>query len=913
MNIKQKLTLLITFLAINAIVYALTEVYSQEKIGNALKKNEKTINTHYKILLHTQKMIATTAFESTMKMDRVLEIMAQAKSATKEQKTKLRAEMHKLLSFKYLNLKRLGVLQYHFFLPNNESFYRAHKVSKFGDDLTDIRADVKHVNETKKPIRGFVQGKMEHAFRNVFAMFDAKNNYLGAMEVSFSSENLQFYLAHIDNIHTHFLVNKDMFESVVWQRDDLHYNYMQSAESEKHNIALNEMHTKEVCIDKAAVKLKDKKQEIASQMLLDNPFSIYINSSSFIEALSFLPIKDLSNKTAAWIVSYQLSPTIESTLFFTLVVRIVSFFISLFIIYFFIKNIQAKQIYETYIKYQRLLELSSRASEITFWEFDFKTKSFTVNDLYYSFFATSIEKEGSYNIPLDEYFKEFIPQESQQIVIDAIGEAFTKTSDYVCKFEYTVRRRDGLVFPVEVNCYMSYDKDAKPSKAYGTKFDITQQKDRELALIDEKEKVKELLQENKTLLSIFDKGDSVLFKWHNNRDLSVNYVSQSATKLLGYGIKEFQTQKLSYLSLIHKDDIKKLMRETLDCIKHKKDFIKHKPYRIITKNNNIKWVMQYTVTQKDRDGKIEYFISYLSNITDAKISEKKIKNYLKLIDENIISSTTDLYGNIIDVSKAYTESIGYKKEELIGKNHRVLKDSRMPNEVYKDLWRTISLNKVWSGEVLNRKKDNSDFWADIKVFPIFDVETEEKTGYLAIRHNITSKKKLEEISTTDELTQLYNRRHFNNLMQNELNRAKREGKFISFMMIDIDHFKPYNDTYGHQDGDIALFKVAQAMKNFVNRAGDYAFRLGGEEFGIIFTSTDKQNIKDYALKLIATIEELKITHAKNSASKYLTISAGLAFSDNNQSYKELYNKADELLYKAKSSGRNRLKSELEEN
>lgn len=102
---------------------------------------------------------------------------------------------------------------------------------------------------------------------------------------------------------------------------------------------------------------------------------------------------------------------------------------------------------------------------------------------------------------------------------------------------------------------------------------------------------------------------------------------------------------------------------------------------------------------------------------------------------------------------------------------------------------------------------------------------------------LVGQKLAEELSITDELTSLFNRRYFNNLFPQELGRAEREKKTIVLMIIDVDYFKPYNDNYGHQQGDNALRAVSGVLKNTLRRAGDFTFRIGGEEFGVIVTLT----------------------------------------------------------------------------
>jgi len=178
--------------------------------------------------------------------------------------------------------------------------------------------------------------------------------------------------------------------------------------------------------------------------------------------------------------------------------------------------------------------------------------------------------------------------------------------------------------------------------------------------------------------------------------------------------------------------------------------------------------------------------------------------------------------------------------------------------------------------------------------------------------NTTSKlkkanKKLENLSYTDVLTGIHNRRYFNYIYARELKRAKRAKSYITFMMIDVDYFKQYNDFYGHLEGDAALKSVARVLKERLKRPSDYVFRLGGEEFGILLIDTDELNSAKIAHELCEGLHMSEIKHNASKISQYLTISIGVVscIADSSLDDDVFLSRADEMLYRAKEAGRNR--------
>jgi len=177
--------------------------------------------------------------------------------------------------------------------------------------------------------------------------------------------------------------------------------------------------------------------------------------------------------------------------------------------------------------------------------------------------------------------------------------------------------------------------------------------------------------------------------------------------------------------------------------------------------------------------------------------------------------------------------------------------------------------------------------------------------------------RLQQQNIIDELTKIPNRRHFDEILEKEWLRAKRIKTSLALLMIDIDFFKQYNDTFGHLKGDECLKQIASVLSNNMNRPGDFVARYGGEEFCILIPDTDMDGAITFAEMVHSAIIELKIDNPGSEVSKYLTISIGVAaiVPKHDDSYMDLIYTSDKALYKAKSDGRNiiRSKETLERN
>ncbi|PKL76300.1 MAG: hypothetical protein CVV27_10985 [Candidatus Melainabacteria bacterium HGW-Melainabacteria-1] len=165
-----------------------------------------------------------------------------------------------------------------------------------------------------------------------------------------------------------------------------------------------------------------------------------------------------------------------------------------------------------------------------------------------------------------------------------------------------------------------------------------------------------------------------------------------------------------------------------------------------------------------------------------------------------------------------------------------------------------------------------------------------------------------EMATVDGLSQLYVRRYFENRLRDEIRRAKRHPTIFSLMMIDIDHFKPINDTYGHPVGDEVIRKVSDVLRNSLRQGVDLPARYGGEEMGVLLTNTPQQGAVLVAERIRRAISEMEFEEFRGTRPlPQVTVSIGVAtFPEQGDEFKSLLEAADQALYRAKGSGRNQV-------
>lgn len=265
---------------------------------------------------------------------------------------------------------------------------------------------------------------------------------------------------------------------------------------------------------------------------------------------------------------------------------------------------------------------------------------------------------------------------------------------------------------------------------------------------------------------------------------------------------------------------------------------------------------------------------------------------------------TDLDAKIVFANSALLKSSGYSESEIIGQNPRILQSGKTPKQTYDEMWTTITRGDVWKGELINRRKDGTEYTEHVIISPIRDVDG-KITNYLAIKDDVTEKleagERIQFLAHFDQLTGLPNRTLLQDHFKYALSLAQHGNNTPAIMLVDLDHFKYINDTLGHSIGDQMLVELAKRIKSILHDE-DTVSRFGGDEFVIVLPAASANSAANLAEQLLEVISApFLVDHHE----LITTASIGIAIYPNDGDDIEiLYKNADTAMYKAKQAGRN---------
>ncbi len=296
-----------------------------------------------------------------------------------------------------------------------------------------------------------------------------------------------------------------------------------------------------------------------------------------------------------------------------------------------------------------------------------------------------------------------------------------------------------------------------------------------------------------------------------------------------------------------------------------------------------------------------------SEVRFQRIIETTIEGIL-IFDENY---------KITFSNKKMASVLGYTIDEMLQRPYKsFFPESHLEEENRQENLRRSGQDSVYECCLLT--KESQKHWFLVSANALIN-DAGEFEGSFAMLTDINERKEMEllleksnrqltELSNKDGLTGIANRRCFDEVLEREYFRLKRSNSKLSIIMLDIDHFKSFNDNYGHVAGDDCLRQIGNVLAGCVSRSVDLAARYGGEEFACILPDTDLPAAVKIAEDIRQKIEELKIEHKESPVSKFITASFGVTVVQYSEerTLSDIVNNADKLLYKAKASGRNRI-------
>ena len=456
-------------------------------------------------------------------------------------------------------------------------------------------------------------------------------------------------------------------------------------------------------------------------------------------------------------------------------------------------------------------------------------------------------------------------------------------------FDWRHRHADGTEWDAEVNL-MSFRHSNRLLMQFSVR-DITESKQTEQQLIQNERYQRALLDNFPFLVWLKDKDSCYRAV---NQHMADALGVKSANDLIG----------LTDFDLVSSDRAKTYHAQDLAVVESGKTQYFIEP-RVI--NNQVVWSETFKSPVFD-EGKVNGTVGFTRDITERKQAEEKLQLAASVFTharEGILITTAD--ASIIDVNETFSRITGYRHDELIGRNPRILKSGLQDKAFYVGLWRDLLENGHWDGEIWNRRKSGELYAEMLTISAIYDDQGIIR-NYVALCSDITALKQherqLEHIAHYDVLTTLPNRVLLADRLHQCMLQEPRRGQLLAVAYLDLDGFKAINDKYGHETGDQLLISLASRMKETL-REGDTLARMGGDEFVAVLL--DLKNVEN----CIPMLERLLVAAAEPLAIAEFTLqvsaSVGVTFYPQSEDVDadQLLRQADQAMYQAKLAGKNR--------
>ncbi|MEN8168814.1 MAG: PAS domain S-box protein [Pseudomonadota bacterium] len=558
------------------------------------------------------------------------------------------------------------------------------------------------------------------------------------------------------------------------------------------------------------------------------------------------------------------------------------------------ENITARREVEQALKEsEQRFELAMSVANDGIWDWDLVNNTVVFDSRYYTMAGY---QPNEFPSSFEEWQKRLHPDDVRMALFATEQHYAGESKSFDIEFRFL--RKDGDYMWIRGRGkVVARDEKGYPLRFIGTHSDITERKQTELALQQSQSKYQRLVD---------DIGDKFVIYSHQALSGKLTYVSDGIASL--FGLSKDEVLGKSWAEQVNwlPEDVLQAQSYITQQIEGKADFVQF-DVRFIHPDGDERTIhVSSHPVRNEVDNQI-IIDGIVEDITEQKTAQEQLRLAASVFahsQEGIV--ITDASNRIVNVNPACLKLTGYSRKEVIGKNPNIFGSGAQPPEFYAEMWQILQTTGNWHGEIWNRRKSGEVYSERLSIDAVRD-EAGKVQHYVAVFYDITYLKEhaaeLERIAYNDALTGLPNRLLLRDRMQQALTQAKRNKKLVAICYLDLDGFKPINDTHGHKAGDQVLIEVAERLQSSM-RTGDTVARLGGDEFVLLMPDLSSIDELEQALERIlqAIAQPYKLSYMT------VTISAsiGIALYPLNEGEPDiLLRHADQAMYVAKRQGKNR--------